>query len=317
MNILVTGGTGFLGSHLCRRLAERGHNVSVLRRPSSNLDALAGVDVRYATGDVRDADSLRRAAGDHEIVIHAAAGLTGPGSDERSCDVNVEGTHNVVEACLRCGVRRLVHVSSVAAVGIPENRVPANEDFRFNLERAGLHYHLSKHRAEGAVAEGVARGLDAVIVNPASLWGPSGWSYRGIDMVRMVRGVRTLRYSPGGVCVVHVEDVAEGIVAAMERGASGERYILGGDNLSFHDWMAAMADAVGSKPLLVPIPGFVTDAMAFALKPLASNPRFYGRYLRAYLASRSTFYDSSKAARELVYAPRSFDAILEECVEFL
>ena len=72
-----------------------------------------------------------------------------------------------------------------------------------------------------------------------------------------------------------------------------------------------------SSPLLVPIPGFVTDAMAFALKPLASNPRFYGRYLRAYLASRSTFYDSSKAARELVYAPRSFDAILEECVEFL
>lgn len=318
MNILITGGTGFLGSRLCRRLVTEGHRISILRRASSRTTALANLDVRHEIGDVMDIDSVRRAAKDQHVVIHAAAGVTGAGARERSYDVNVAGTCNVVEACMQNSVRRLLHVSSVAAIGIPENAVPANEDFRFNLEGSKLYYHLSKYRAEGVVADGTARGLDAVIVNPGWLWGPFGSAYRGSDILRVVRGARALRCSPGGVCIVHVDDVVEGIVAALNRGASGNRYILGGDNLSFRDWMLKIANALGVRPRLVPFPGFVTEFLAAIMGPLSTvERRFYGPYLRCYFASRSTFYDSSKAARDLGYKPRAFEAVLEECVKFL
>jgi dihydroflavonol-4-reductase len=318
MNILITGGTGFLGTHLCRRLAEDGHAVTVFRRASSNTDTLANVHVTHEIGDVMDADSVRRAAKNQHVVIHAAAGLTGVGSRERSYEINVEGTRNVVNACLENGIRRLLHVSSVAAIGIPENVTPANEDFRFNLEGSKLFYHISKFRAEGVIREGVGRGLDAVIVNPSALWGPSRSSYKPLELVRSIRRARTLRCSPGGCCIVHVEDVVDGIVAAIDGGVSGSRYILGGDNLSFREWIQKIATGLGTEPRLVSVPRVITESMALMLKPLASfSPRFYGPYLRAYLASRSTFYDSSKASRMLGYRSRSFEAILEEAVKFL
>jgi dihydroflavonol-4-reductase len=318
MKILITGGTGFLGSHLARRLAAGGHTVTVFRRASSKTNALEGANVRHEIGDVFDASSVRRAAGGQDVVIHAATGFTGRGTRPESHEINIAGTHSVVDACLDARVKRLVHVSSIAAIGIPQDRTPANEDFVFNLDRSKLHYYISKHRAEVVVRQGAARGLDAVIVNPASLWGPFGDAYRGSDIVRMVRGARRVQVPPGGVCIAHVDDVAGGIVSAMERGAPGSRFILGGDNLTYREWMTKIAAALGVRPRFVPFPVMASELIATALGPVASiHPRFYGPYLRAYLAGRQAFYDSSKAAKELGYRPRSFDAILDECVRFL
>ena len=318
MKILVTGGTGFLGSHLARRLAAGGHAVTVLRRASSKTNALEDAEVRHEIGDVGDALSVRRAAGGQDVVIHAAAGVTGSAARPGSYEINVAGTRNVVDACLGARVDRLVHVSSIAAIGVPQDETPANEDFVFNLDRSKLYYHISKHRAEAVVREGAARGVDAVIANPGSLWGPFGDAYRGSDIVRMVRAARRVRVSPGGVCIAHVEDVADGIVSAMERGAPGERYILGGDNLTYREWMTKIAAALGVRPRFVPFPGIAIDLLAMALGAMASiHPRFHGPYLRTYFAGRHTFYDSSKAAKELGYRPRSFDAILDECASHL
>ncbi|SRR5712691_1207878 len=318
MKILITGGTGFLGSHLARRLAAGGHAVTVLRRASSKTHALEDVNIRHEIGDVGDAPSVRHAAGGQDVVIHAAAGYTGSGARPESFEINVAGTRSVVDACLGARVKRLVHVSSIAAIGVPQDGTPANEDFVFNLGRSKLYYHISKHRAEAVVREGAARGLDAVIVNPGSLWGPFGDAYRGDDIVRTVRGARRVRVWPGGVCIAHVDDVAGGIVSAMERGAPGGRYILGGDNLTYREWMTKIAAALGVRPRFVPFPGIAIELLAMALGPMASiHPRFHGPYLRAYFAGRRTFYDSSKAAKELGYRPRSFDAILDECVRLL
>jgi dihydroflavonol-4-reductase len=318
VKILVTGGTGFLGSHLARRLAAVGHAVTVLRRESSDTSVLAGLNVHSEIGDVGDAPTVRRAADGQDVVIHAAAGVTGDPARPQSHEINVAGTSTVVDACLDARVKRLVHVSSVAAIGIPQDRTPASEDFVFNLGGSKLYYHVSKHRAEAVVSDAAARGLDAVIVNPGSLWGPFGDAYRGSDVVRMVRGAPRMRVSPGGVCIAHVEDVAGGIVSAMERGAAGNRYILGGDNLTYREWITKIAAAVGVRPRLVPLPGIALRLLTLALGSMASiHPRFHGPYLRAYFAGRFAFYDSSKAAEELGYVPRSFDAILAECVPLL
>jgi dihydroflavonol-4-reductase len=318
MKILITGGTGFLGSHLARRLTSDGHAVTVFRRASSKTNALEDVDVRHEIGDIGDAPSVRHAADEQDVVVHAAAGLTGDPARPESYEINASGTRSVVDACLDARVKRLVHVSSVAAIGVPQDETPANEDFAFNLGRSKLYYHLSKHRAEAVVGEGAARGLDAVIVNPGSLWGPFGDAYRGSGVVRIVRDAQRVRVSPGGVCIAHVDDVAGGIVSAIERGASGARYILGGDNLTYREWMTRIAAALGVRPLFVPLPGIAIKLLATALGPMASiHPRFHGPYLRAYFAGRHAFYDSSKAANELGYNPPSFDAILDECVPLL
>jgi dihydroflavonol-4-reductase len=315
MKILITGGTGFLGSHVARRLAAAGHDVTVLRRASSDTSALADLGVRYEIGDVSDALGVRHAADGQDVVIHAAAGVTGAGTRQDDFETNVTGTRSVVDACLDAGVRRLVHISSIAAIGVPKDQTPANEDFVFNVGRSKLHYYVSKQRAEAVVSEGAARGLEAVIVNPGSLWGPFGDAYRGIEMVRMVDAGKRLQVSPRGVCIAHVDDVASGIVSAVDRGTPGARYILGGENLTFRDWIAQIAAALDVQPRLVSLPAPAAKSLAAALSPVAGvDPRLYGPYLRAYLASRYAFYDSSKATAELGYRPRPFEAILDECL---
>lgn len=318
MKILVTGANGFLGSHVCRQLLDAGHAVRAFVRPTSTTTALAGLAVDQVTGDVTDRASLERAVEGVDSVIHAAADVSDWGRDvSTQMRVNVDGTRHVAQACLAQDVRRLVHVSSVGAIGIPGDALhPADETFHFNLEGSGLTYHLSKRRAEEEVLAQVARGLDAVIVNPSSLKGPDGRHYRGAEIVRSVRRARVVPYFTGGICVVHVEDVARGILAALERGESGERYVLGGDNLSFRMLAERAARAVQLERWFVPFPPVLTGLAGGLLEPWGRmrkrRPRF--TYAMHFCAQRFQFYDSAKARTALGYTPRDFDAILEECV---
>src|SRR5262249_14284828 len=163
--------TGFLGSHLCRRMVADGQEVRILVRPTSKLAVLDGLPVQQVIGDITDPASVRLAVRERDWVVHAAATLSYSSRDQPlHANGNVKGTHYLAEACRLEGVRRLVHVSSVAAIGIPADpQHPAAEDFPFNLETSGLSYHLSKQRAEAMVMGEVARGLNAVVVNPASI----------------------------------------------------------------------------------------------------------------------------------------------------
>jgi dihydroflavonol-4-reductase len=318
MTILITGATGFLGSHLCRRLASAGHTVTILRRSASNVDALAGLELRHEIGEITDPLSVERATRSQQVVIHAAACLAPNKTRAVQYAVNVQGTKNVVRACIRSGVSRLLHVSSVAAIGIPEDGRPANEDFRFNLEQSGFDYQISKYQAESAVAEGVSCGLDAIVVNPAWIWGPSGLSYRGAELVETVRQKHFLRCSSGGVCTVHVQDVVDGILAALERGSTGNRYILGGENLTFRQLMEKIATAIGAAPWLVPVPA---PAIKWAAGITRASGRILGGWLstahaKCFYASHFCHYDWSKAHFQLGYRPRAFDKILQECLSY-
>jgi len=320
MKLLVTGASGFLGSHLCHRMTAEGHEVRALVRPTSDLSRLKGLPLEQITGDVTDPETVRRAVRDGEAVIHAAAAISYWGRDAtQQAQVNVEGTRHVAQTCQTEGVKRLVHVSSVAAIGIPKNpERPASEEFPFNLEHSGLNYHLSKRRAEEAVLSEVARGLDGVIVNPATIFGPYGRGYRGLEMIEKVRRARIVPYFTGGICVVHVWDVVEGILAALHRGESGQRYILGGENVTYQAVVERAAQAMHLRRHFVPVPPAVTGLAAGILESLGRlrNRRPAITYATHYCASRYHFYDSGKARKVLNYNPRDFDAILEDCLRF-
>lgn len=318
MTTLVTGATGFLGSHVVRRLVAEGHRVKILARPTSPLDALHDLPVEVITGDVTDPFSLAAAVRDCDLVIHTAANLSYWGHDRPALErVNVEGTRNVARLCRQEGVKRLIHVSSVAAIGIPESPThPANEEFRFNLAGRDLPYHVSKQQAEQVVLDEVNRGLDAVIVNPASIFGPYRTTYRGADMFRKVRRTRIVPYFTGGICAVHVADVISGIQAALRQGVTGQRYILGGENISFRSLVQQTAAAMGVHRRFIPVFPIVTALAASILEPLG---RWRGRrpaitHVTHYCAGRYHFYSSEKARRTLGYAPRPFDSILDECL---
>jgi dihydroflavonol-4-reductase len=309
MRVGVTGATGFLGSHLCRRLQADGHHVIALRRPTSDADDLAGLGVESFVGDVADRKAVADLVRACDAVVHAAAvlsyGRAFAGEHER---VNVGGTRVVVDACRAAGVGRLLHVSSVAAIGLAADGRPADERFSSNLDGSGLSYHLSKERAEEVVRNAVGDGLDAVVVNPSTLAGPFGPRFRGGELPAGVLRRRIVPAFVGGSNVVHVEDVVAGALSALERGRTGERYILGGENLTWRRMAEIAAEELGVRRIVVPVPAPVT-AVVSRVSPGFSRDRHV-------LASRHLYYDSSKAREELDYKFRPYREIVREYVEW-
>jgi dihydroflavonol-4-reductase len=319
MKILVTGATGFLGHYLCRGLVEKGYQVTALRRSTSDPSLLAGLDLDFAIGDVTDQPSLEAAIRGQEAVIHAAGHLA-YWSRLRATQnqVNIEGTRNVVAASLRAGVRRLLYVSSVASIGIPERgQPPADESFSFNLENSPLNYPISKKRAEELVITGCRNGLDAVIVNPAALLGEWGRRYRGSESVEKIRRGPVAFYYTGGRNLVHVGDVVNGILSALECGQSGERYILAGENLTYKETARIVAARLERKIPLLPVLPVITGLLS-ALDPLSSAAGHRPPVTREihFTSSRFQYYTSAKAVRELGYRFRPFSDILEDILHW-
>lgn len=302
MRILVTGGTGFVGSQLVAALVRRGDTVRVLRRKSSSLVALEGLPVEHCLGDILDPAAVRAAVAGCDVVFHVAA-LASYWRARRDdvYRVNVEGTRVVMEACLQAGVPRVVHTSSVAAIGIRPDRQPADEDTPFDTLSTTFAYADSKHRAEAEVQRAVAKGLDAVIVNPAVVIGAGDhYLISGSIVIEMNRG-RVPGNPPGGMCVVDVDAVVQGHLAAAERGRTGERYILGGENLSHRQVAEIVAEVVGRRAPALDLPRWALGPAATIVDAFNRiNPRppvVSGEQIR--LSAIDFYFDSSKAAGEL------------------
>jgi len=319
MKVLVTGGSGFLGANLVAALVARGDQVRVLRRASSSLAALDRLPVEHALGDITDPAAVARAVAGRELVFHVAA-IASYWRSRRGqvYHANAEGTRIVMEACLRAGVARVVHTSSVAAVGIPPRGTLGDETMPFDRVSATLTYPDSKHRAEAHVQSAVARGLDAVIVNPASVFG-AGDHYlnTGRIVIEYGRG-RIPVVPPGGMCVVDVDAVAQGHLLAAERGCAGERYILGGENLSHLAIATTIAEVSGARaPRLVLPRGLIGPAAAaldafIRISPWA--PPLNGEQL--WLSGIDFYFDSRKAVRELGYPLLPFRGAIEQAVRW-
>jgi len=244
MVTLVTGGTGLVGNNILRLLLARGQRVRVLAREQSDPRPLAGLDVEIARGDIRDPAAVRRAFRDAERVIHCAArvhiGWSDPGLHQA---VNVDGTRNVADTARSCGAR-MVHVSSVDALGAGSRENPADEDTAPG-EHIACGYVVTKRAAERIVLEQVVRGLDAVIVNPAYMLGPWDWKPSSGRMLLAVARRGPLLAPPGGNDFCDVRDVSAGVLSAAERGRRGARYILGGQPLSYLEAWRIFAKVAG------------------------------------------------------------------------
>jgi nucleoside-diphosphate-sugar epimerase len=319
LRVLITGATGFLGQHLCAQLARSGHRVAAYHRPGSRTETIRQPEVELVAGELDDYERLSLACRNRDVVVHAAADIRGWLADpEPQTRTNVDGSRIVALACMRAGAGRLIHVSSVSAVGIPRDDSPADEDFEFNLRGRRFAYHISKKRAEEAVLDTVRKGLDAVIVNPASIFGPivpgRGGAYRGSEIMRKGAGRRIVPVFAGGRCIVHVEDVVDGILAAIESGKTGERYILGGDNVSFREITERSLRARNERNALVTLPAWSSELLAPVAAGVSVFRHVLPRFAVHHADGRFQYYSSDKARTRLGYSPRPFEAILAECL---
>ncbi len=311
--VLVTGATGFLGSSLTRRLVSEGFDVRIYRRASSKLDLLEEVkrDVEHAIGDVTDVFALSDAMSGIERVYHAAGyvGFGGRHERDRLRRVNVEGTAAVVNAAIKRGVDRLLHVSSMSAFGRPERLDEIiNEDASWQPSKLNSAYACSKYRAELEVRRGIAEGLDAVMINPALMFGCGRAGDNTRRIVDSIRRRRLPAVPSGGTNVVDVVDVVEGALRAMERAEKGERLFLGSENLSWETIVGEMAEAFGVDPppfTLRPAPALALAYLAEGLSYLTRSEPLLTR-ATARTASRTFRYSNARARETLAWQPRPF-----------
>jgi dihydroflavonol-4-reductase len=317
---LVTGATGFVGSAVARRLLREGHRVRVLVRATSDRRNLQGLDVEVIEGDLTEAASLLRACDDCEALFHVAADyrLWAPAPEELY-RTNVEGTRAILEAARHVGVPRIIYTSSVATLGIPKDGSPGDEHTAVALSDMIGHYKRSKFLAEEVARTFAAEGLPIVVVNPSTPLGPR--DIKPTPTGRIVRDAiagRLPAYVDTGLNIVHVDDVAQGHWLAFQHGRVGERYILGGFDLSLHDVLISIADITGRSPPKWRLPHAAVMPVAYAAEAWArltgTNPIATVEEVR--MSKKRMFFSSAKAERELGYAPRAARLALEDAVQW-
>jgi dihydroflavonol-4-reductase len=310
--VLVTGATGFIGSHVARLLVERGDEVVLAVEGGSPDTAIADLDLKRVKCDVRDRRALRRALRGVERVFHCA-GVTSvrPQDSERLFDVNVRGTKLVMEECLRAEVERVVYTSSAAVVGPAAQGKTADETQLFTAGQLGIPYVNSVHEAEVEAMRVAARGLSLVCVNPAICFGAGDHLLTSTRLVRSFLLGRIPVYTDGAVSVVDVRDVAEGHLLADRRGQPGERYILGGRNFTFERLFADLGRLSGIAPP-VRLPAAAARAAAGLLASAGRAWPLTPLEVRA--ASQWWTYRSTRARRDLGWTARPHEETLEATV---
>ncbi len=318
MITLVTGATGFVGSHLVRELLERGDRVRVLVRPTSSLRALARFRVEVARGDLRDPSSLRAAMRGVRRVFHVAADYRLWAREPAEIyESNLLGTRNLLSA-IDARVERVVYTSTVATIAVPRDHLP-DETTHASFDEMIGHYKRSKFLAERAVLDAAARGVPVVIVNPTTPVGPGDWrpTPTGQVIVDFLRH-RMPAYVQTGLNVVPVEDIARGHLLAAERGRIGERYLLGGRNMTLKEILDALATISGQRAPRICLPWRVAMAIGYADQRVA---RVRGREPRIPLdgvrmARHPMWVNCTKAERELGFQPGSVEAALQRAVQW-
>jgi dihydroflavonol-4-reductase len=318
MKTLVTGATGFLGSHVARALAGRGEDVRVLVRASSDLRALDGIEAERCTGDLRDCASLERALESVVRVYHVAADYRLWARDPREIhESNVTGTQNLLNAAQRAGVEKFVYTSTVATIAVPRGGRLPNEETQSSLGEMIGNYKRSKFEAEQCALRAAGAGLPVVIVNPTTPVGPGDWkpTPTGKIIVEFLNG-RMPGYVDTGLNFVPVEDCARGHLLAAERGRTGERYILGGRNLTLKQMLDILSSVGGRPAPRWKIPHAIAFAAGCVDSAVASllgrEPQIPLEGVR--MARHKMFVDASKAEHELGFAPGPIEAALELAV---
>jgi dihydroflavonol-4-reductase len=320
MKTLVTGATGFVGGHVARQLVAGGHSVRVLVRPTSNLKVLEGSAVEPVEGDLRDPASLGRAMQDVQHVYHVAADYRlwtkNPGEIYES---NVEGTRRLIEAAYRAGVERIVYTSTVATIAVPRHGELPNEQTWAALDEMIGHYKRSKFLAEQVALDAAKSGTPVVIVNPTAPVGPRDWkpTPTGRIILDFLKG-KMPAYVDTGLNVAPVEDVAAGHLLAAEKGRVGERYILGGRNMTLKQILDALAAIAGRSAPRIRLPHAIALMAGYAdevfSRVMGREPQIPVEGVK--MSRHKMFVESDKAQRELGYKPTKVEAALERAVRW-
>ena len=318
MRALVTGATGFVGSAVARALLQAGWQVTALVRPNSDRRNLQRLGTDLVTGDLGDAGSLEHALAGCEALFHVAADYRlGARNPEDLYRTNVDGTRNILESARRVGTARIVYTSSVATMGIPADGSPGREDTPVTLTDMIGHYKRSKFLAEQLAREAARSGSSVVIVNPSTPVGPGDVKPTPTgQMVMDAAAGRMPAYVDTGLNIVHVDDVAAGHLLAFDRGRSGERYILGGEDMTLRDILVEIARLAGRKPPRIRLSTSVllpVAHMAELVSRLTGLPnRVTVEGVR--MARKRMFFSSEKAVRELGYGWRPPGQAFEDAV---
>ena len=319
--ILVTGASGFVGSAVARKLVEAGFSVRALVRGASPRAHLAGLDLDFFEGDLRDRKSLGRAIAGTRYLFHVAADYRlwarDPGEIFAS---NVEGTRNLMEEAMAAGVERVIYTSSVATIALRSDGTAADESTPLREDQGIGAYKRSKIAAERLVEAMVAeRDLAAVIVNPSTPIGP--YDVRptptGRIIIEAARG-RIPAFIDTGLNLVHVDDVASGHLAALHKGKIGERYILGGQDVLFSQMLRDIAGLVGRRAARVRLPWRALIPVAFVAEAVANvtGREPFATMDGVRMAKYRMFFESTKAERELGYRSRPYVEGIEDAVRW-
>jgi len=309
---LVTGATGFIGSHVTRLLVARGDEVAVLVRPGSPEQAITGLDVRRLRGDILDRRAVRRAMRGVDRVFHVAGRTDLRAPRAALMSVAVEGTTIVLEEALRAEVSRVVHTSSAAAIGPASRGRSATETSPWTGGRYGIAYLDAVHEAESAALRLAARGLPLVVVNPTHVLGAGDLGRSSTALVSRFLRRQIPAYVEGTLNVVGVEDVARGMLLADERGRVGERYLLGNRNYTMTRLFADLGRLSGVQPPPLKLPS--TMARAFAAVAHRAGAETLPTVTEVRAASLNWSFSSRKAKRELGWTTRPHEDCLEETI---
>jgi dihydroflavonol-4-reductase len=315
--VLVTGASGFVGSAVARALAARGDDVSVLMRESSPRTNIAGIDCRVVMGDMRDSKSMLKAMDGAQYVFHVAADYRLWARDsEEIVRNNLEGARAVMEAARMTGVERIVYTSSVAALK-PVAGVAVDETSRHSEETVIGAYKKSKLVAERLVERMAEEGLPVVIVSPSTPIGPRDVkpTPTGRIIVQAASGGMPA-FVDTGLNLVHVDDVAQGHLRALEKGRIGENYILGGEDVRLKDMLGVIAPLVGRKPPRVQLPRGPLYPLAYGAEAVArvtgKEPFLTADALK--MSKYHMFFSSAKAKAELGFTARPYVKGIEDAV---
>lgn len=321
MSALVTGATGFIGSAVVRRLLTEGRDVRVFVRLGANLENLAGLDVEFAYGDIRDRRAVAAAVTGAKSVFHLAADYRLMARDVGMMyETNVDGTRNLIETAADAGAHRIIHVSTVATVGHRVDGAPADERDQIRGKDVVGAYKKTKLESERLAFDMAFKGAPVVIVNPSTPLGPRDVkpTPTGRMVFEAVRG-RIPAFVDTGLNIAHVDDVAQGVLLAERRGAVGQRYILGGEDLCLRQLLEKISAVVGRPPPRLALPRAPLFPIAFAIEAAsilfkAEEPLLTIEKLR--MAKRTMYFSSEKARRELGYDTRPADEAVHDAVRY-
>ena len=317
--ILVTGATGFVGSHLCSKLCELGHDVHILRRKNSDISEIKDLNIHHHEGDITDLAKLMIASKGATAIFHLA-GVVSYNKADRSLmeSVNVTGTKNVIEVCRKNHIQKLIYVSSVTAIGASFHAHSLNENSKYSIGRLNLGYFETKRKAEQLV-QSASDEVFSIILNPSTIYGAGDGKKNSRSFQLKVAKGRCPYYTGGGVSIAHIDSVIEALICAWKKGQRGERYILGGENITIKKQVELIAQAANVKPPQIKVPGWLLHLIGSwgNLKQNVTGKKCSLSPEQAWAYQMFHWFDSEKACKHLHYKILPAKVCIEESVAWM